>query len=906
MRSANRRASRHPATTRPLLTAALFAALASPAFASYEIDLIPGWNLISLPEQQEVVDIDEVTVSIEGKFRSIWAWEDGEWQVYDPSFPELSTLRTMDAGRAYWISMEQEGTLVGHGLRPASTIELAHGWNMIGFNDDEPADIGDLLGDTGPCISSIWAYESGSWTYYQRNSPQFSNLQYLRPGHGYWVKSNGACQLSVNLSIPSTTKTVRNNELALLSEVTADQLLFSSTTPNLDTVRIGDVLACPPTNLAPTGFLRKIANITQIGGGLRFTTQLAEIEDALEDAAVGTTISFDPSQAKTVETPEFKLVNSTELSKGTSPGDPRNPLKGVINITKNLGDGTLITFTGSIEIENSFLFNAEVENWSLEGFTCLFTGEVDANISVSASQTAEIPLVEFKVGEPIRWPTITLWAGWFPITITPEVQIYVGAKGSVGATATAKVGVVADATAGLTYNRLNRWEPVREFNWDFYHSPISAGFSAAIKGYVGPELRLIVYELAGPYIRVQGFGEFVVSTLPPPLQLWVGAEFKTGVTTGGFLEMFGISARAEYPLSAQIQYRIYPAENAIIVGKVVDEWGDALSGVRVHINTAGQKEVVYTDHNGDYRLEVIGGFYSEVVFSKDGYQTSTVENHTFASGQVTSLPVVRMFRQGIGSFAGAVFNALTGQAVPGLGIHVRPGMNNRTGGTIAETTTDLNGEYQVSYVPAGMYTIEVGGTGYQTGYFSAICLENTSTGNQNGTVTPLLDSNEIRIVLSWGSSPSDLDSHLTGPIGGSSSRFHVYYPSSNRGSLTTAPYAYLDRDDRDRYGPETITITEVFEGVYRYSVHNYSDRNSSSSDSLAYSSAHVDVYFGSDLWRSFDVPSQPGTLWTVFEYSDGEMTDINTMSYESNPASVQKSLSTDAQLLRELPPKEAK
>ena len=265
-----------------------------------------------------------------------------------------------------------------------------------------------------------------------------------------------------------------------------------------------------------------------------------------------------------------------------------------------------------------------------------------------------------------------------------------------------------------------------------------------------------------------------------------------------------------------------------------------------------------------------------------------------------------MFRQGIGSFAGAVFNALTGQAVPGLGIHVRPGMNNRTGGTIAETTTDLNGEYQVSYVPAGMYTIEVGGTGYQTGYFSAICLENTSTGNQNGTVTPLLDSDEIRIVLSWGSSPSDLDSHLTGPIDGSSSRFHVYYPSSNRGSLTTAPYAYLDRDDVDRYGPETITITEVLEGVYRYSVHNYTDRNSSSSDSLAYSSAHVDVYFGSDLWRSFDVPSQPGTLWTVFEYSDGEMTDINTMSYESNPASVQKSLSTDAQLLRELPPKEAK
>ena len=73
-----------------------------------------------------------------------------------------------------------------------------------------------------------------------------------------------------------------------------------------------------------------------------------------------------------------------------------------------------------------------------------------------------------------------------------------------------------------------------------------------------------------------------------------------------------------------------------------------------------------------------------------------------------------------------------------------------------------------------------------------------------------LPSGETRLVLNWGSQPGDLDSHLLTPeIEGQN--YHISY--SNRGSANSAPYATLDTDDVNGYGPETITIKQSFSGT---------------------------------------------------------------------------------------------
>jgi len=104
-------------------------------------------------------------------------------------------------------------------------------------------------------------------------------------------------------------------------------------------------------------------------------------------------------------------------------------------------------------------------------------------------------------------------------------------------------------------------------------------------------------------------------------------------------------------------------------------------------------------------------------------------------------------------------------------------------------------------------------------------------------------------------------------------------PGSN--NPEQAPYAWIDRDDKDGQGPETVSIYKMQNGVYRYSVHDYKNSAATSSRALGGSDARVNVYSRSGLVASYIVPSQEGTLWTVFEMDqNGAITPINQMGYE--------------------------
>lgn len=157
------------------------------------------------------------------------------------------------------------------------------------------------------------------------------------------------------------------------------------------------------------------------------------------------------------------------------------------------------------------------------------------------------------------------------------------------------------------------------------------------------------------------------------------------------------------------------------------------------------------------------------------------------------------------------------------------------------------------------------------------------------------------IKLTWGDNPSDLDSHLTGPIENSADRFHVFY--SSKGSMTVSPYAQLDVDDTSSFGPEVITITKLLPGTYRYSVHHYSG-----SSTISGSPARVELNVDGST-RVFNPPGSSlgdDAIWTVFELvvSSGGITvnTINTISQSAVFSPSVRSLSTlDAVGKRTLP-----
>ena len=144
-----------------------------------------------------------------------------------------------------------------------------------------------------------------------------------------------------------------------------------------------------------------------------------------------------------------------------------------------------------------------------------------------------------------------------------------------------------------------------------------------------------------------------------------------------------------------------------------------------------------------------------------------------------------------------------------------------------------------------------------------------------------LFSTPMDIVLRWGATPRDLDSHLTGP------GFHVYYAAM--GSSSSFPHAFLHKDTTSGFGPETITINQLLSGTYRYSVHDFTNRLSSDSAALSNSSANVRVTDPSGQVKEYVItPNQGGTLWTVFELNGatGQITDVNGMSFHQDPSTI--------------------
>lgn len=329
-------------------------------------------------------------------------------------------------------------------------------------------------------------------------------------------------------------------------------------------------------------------------------------------------------------------------------------------------------------------------------------------------------------------------------------------------------------------------------------------------------------------------------------------------------------------------------QNGVVEGYVVDRKDNAaIVGAVVDF---GNGYTAATNNEGMYHIELPAGTYSATA-GKDGYESKTETGIPVTANTLTVLnfwldPLVTPPADGIAS--GFITNAVNAQGVPGLTITFRSGHGVQSGTVAGTTTTGANGAYSI-VLPAGNYTGEIVDPNGQfiTTYFNIISVENVETPNQNAAVSPVMPDGDWRIVLTWGKTPADLDAHLTGPrTDNSNNRFHVYYNSKTYSNPGNTLRAKLDVDDTTSYGPETITISNQYQGVYRYSIHNYTNRNSNNNDALAKSGATVNVYKGNQLMETFTVPNQKGTLWTVFEINGNTITPRNTMSYVSNPTNV--------------------
>lgn len=319
-----------------------------------------------------------------------------------------------------------------------------------------------------------------------------------------------------------------------------------------------------------------------------------------------------------------------------------------------------------------------------------------------------------------------------------------------------------------------------------------------------------------------------------------------------------------------------PLDNVAVTGRVVEgEGGAGIAGAVVSYQTDhGQTGTVATGADGSFSLSFLSdsrtdAYLLDATASAPGYVTTRLSRAPVrpAGHQIESIQLVRTRAAQDGTITGAVRDVRKADvAVANATLRLERGQGSAlVPEIVAMTTSDAQGRYTFSGLAAGTYTVLAYADGYVSGTRTAITVSTGAVPNQDVGLSPIGAEPEVRIVLNWGSAPADLDAHLTGPnapgVGG---RFHAYY--SNRLNPAASPYAGLDLDDRDGAGPETITLTRLNGGVYRYSVHDYTNGGAARPQELGRSGATVLVIAGPRTY-TFHVPNQPGNLWTVFEMS---------------------------------------
>ncbi len=395
-------------------------------------------------------------------------------------------------------------------------------------------------------------------------------------------------------------------------------------------------------------------------------------------------------------------------------------------------------------------------------------------------------------------------------------------------------------------------------------------------------------------IAKQGHASGDFGTSPHVIYLYEGIYQAFASLSGtNISKSFVVSGNRQIvPLSLQ-------SADSMLEGTVIDatDHNSVIEGASIKVS---KDNVVVasaeTDRNGKFRVAVPDGSL-KVDISKNGYICFTSREAVY-DGENHPMGLIELTPgAGMGGFHGVIRDATNNSPISGVTLKLYNGWNSmeESNAALRTLTTDNNGEFRYDTIelfgkimglPSGNYTLTASKDGYSDISYNIVIYPGAADDNPSisETMSPAMSEGYYRIILTWGSTPADLDSHLVANTD-AESKMHVYYGDDE-------PYPYyanLDTDDTDSYGPETITITN-FEGMddIHYAVHDYTNRNSSSSTDMSYSNATVRIFKGNQLLRTFQVPTgYGGTEWDVFSLDpNGRITTINSMAYTDEPTNV--------------------
>jgi hypothetical protein len=164
---------------------------------------VQGWNLISWDVDTPSDNIEDIIANIKGCVDAIYGFEGGA-ATYDPDLPQFSTLSQLDHLHGYWFRMDCDTMLcvTGIAVPDGTPIELEENWNLVSYLPDSDMAPADALTSVHDDLIVALGFDGTGMTY-DPNSPELSDLDFMRPNFGYWIKTSAAATLTYPGAAPA-------------------------------------------------------------------------------------------------------------------------------------------------------------------------------------------------------------------------------------------------------------------------------------------------------------------------------------------------------------------------------------------------------------------------------------------------------------------------------------------------------------------------------------------------------------------------------------------------------------------------------------------------------------------------------------------------------------------------------
>jgi hypothetical protein len=280
-------------------------------------------------------------------------------------------------------------------------------------------------------------------------------------------------------------------------------LTFTRVTPQLRALRRGDGLVAGITPATPYGLLRKVASVVIQGSRVSVLTLPATLRAAITQGVI-----------------HFHGYLQRSLSKCITA--MQTPYSGPA--------GSAITYGGKVCLIFSFDFETVLISYRPVRSSFTARAEEQASALVSAGAAKQFKS-EWPIPVPLNLPVMQIYVGVVPVLLVPKLQLTVGAAGSVSAGLSA--GVLQSVSAAVRVSCLDAdCTLTRSSSSPSLHADRgSVQCVANVKGYLNPQLDLLLYGVAGPDFGIEGYLQ-VQSDLAanPWWQLYGGIKATIGMT----------------------------------------------------------------------------------------------------------------------------------------------------------------------------------------------------------------------------------------------------------------------------------------------------------------------------------------------------------------------------------------